>query len=257
MSKLRCPRCKSEIKENDTFCMSCGSPIRDDIKVKLSKDEGKTSETLKKDDVIIDNSNNDNLNRNKKTNIILIFVLLFIIVVLAIFLCYFLFVKKDKECEVCLKCPEQEVKVIEKNPTVQYINFDGYRFSIPLDWNFEGDTSDYKFTNKNESIYVLISNLDTISYSTFVSSEYQKVYLERLQSDYDIFITNSNEKVKDKDKYYLMEGTYESYAYIIVVTENNNGIFLTEAQFKNNSVYNSKKREVIDFALSYMKNDKI
>ena len=54
-----------------------------------------------------------------------------------------------------------------------------------------------------------------------------------------------------------MEGVNNSYEYMIIVTKKDNGIFLIESQFENNSIYNNKKQEVIDFALSYMKNNKI
>ena len=44
---------------------------------------------------------------------------------------------------------------------------------------------------------------------------------------------------------------------MILVTKKDTGIFMTEAQFKNNSVLTAKKQEVIDFTLSSNKNDEM
>lgn len=250
MKKLKCPRCKSPIKENDTFCMSCGAPVREETKKENAK---RNVEEERKENVIIVE---EKLEAKQKKNIILPIILIVIILILLAVICYFLFFKEEKKCDEC-NCPKPEIKYIEKEPTIQYINFNGYRFSMPLDWMFEGDTSEYKFINKEENMYILISDLTEVNYETFISEEYQKVYLEKLQTDYDIAINKSIEKEKNDVEYYLMEGTYNSYDYIIIVTEKEDGIFLTEAQFENNSVYTSKKQEVIDFAISYSENDSL
>ena len=267
MSSLKCPRCNADIKETDVFCMSCGNPVKADITEELKKDKKKENyentenfqkEIIKKEEKKVSNESLPiEKNKKSKKGLIAIIVLILIIILLATFLVYLLVFKEEKKCEVCEKCPEPEVEIIEKEPTYQYINFDGYRFKIPLDWNFEGNSSDYRFINEEENVYTLISNVDTVSYSTFVSEEYQKIYQETLQTSYSISINNSEEKTLDGKYYYLMEGIYESYKYIIIVTENSNGIFLTEAQFENNSVYTNKKQEVIDFALSYTQNSKL
>ena len=267
MSNLKCPRCNAEIKETDVFCMSCGNPVKADVDAELKKEEKnenvKDTNNIQKEIVNKEEKGifNENLsmekNKKSKKGLVTIILLILIIILLAMTLVYLLIFKEEKKCEVCEKCPEPEVEIVEKEPTYQYINFDGYRFKIPLDWNFEGDSSNYRFINEEENVYVLISNLDTVSYSTFVSEEYQNVYQEKLQTDFNISISNGEEKSLDNKYYYLIEGTYESYKYIVVVTENSNGIFLTEAQFENNSVYTNKKQEVIDFSLSYSKNNKL
>lgn len=268
MSKLKCPRCKSEVNEDDTFCMSCGNPIKKDVEKKIKEQEEakvEVKEEIKTEEIenvaipnptVVKEEVTPKENKPKSNKAVVIIMLVIILGLLG-GLSYFVFFKEEKECEVCKKCPKPEPEIIEKEPTVQYINFSGYRFEMPLDWNFEGDSEDYKFTNEKENIYVLISKLDDITYSTFISEEYQKIYVEKLQSDYDIFINNKEEKKKDNKNYYIMEGTFESYNYIIIVTENEDGIFLTEAQFESNSVYTNKKQEVIDFAISYNKNGKI
>lgn len=271
MSKLKCPRCNADIKETDIFCMSCGNPVKRDIDKELKKekkeDNIKAGKEIKEkietekipieENVIPSKTEQIEKNRKTKKGIVTIILLIIIIIALSTTLVYLLVFKEEKECEVCEKCPEPEVEIIEKEPTYQYVNFNGYRFKIPLDWNFEGDSSEYRFINEEENVYVLISNLNSVSYSTFSNDDYQKIYQEKLQTDYNISINNAEEKILDDKNYYLMEGTYESYKYIIVVTENSNGIFLTEAQFENNSVYTNKKQEVIDFALSYTKNNKL
>ena len=261
MSSLKCPRCKKEINENDIFCMSCGMPMKEEIKVKTKENEkeGKIeTETYEKtaNQPSKDKNNIPNISTKKTRFLVPIVILSIISICLAAALIYFIFFKKE-DCPVCEECKEPEIQIIEKEPTFQYINFHGYRFSIPLDWNFEGDTEEYRFTNQDENIYVLISDLSTVSYSTFISDSYQKVYVDTLQTSYDISITTSEKKEKDNISYYIMEGSYNSYNYIIIATENDNGIFLTEAQFEDNSVFTTKKEEVIDFALSYAKNDKI
>lgn len=265
MKKLKCPRCKKEIKKDDTFCMSCGNPLgnKKDI-VSVIDDDIKRVETIEEQDDVISilyqEKNSEEKKKNKDNKIFIIIILSVVTIILLSVVLYFIFFKEEKKCEVC-NCPKPETKVeiqyVEKEPTIQYINFLGYRFSMPLDWNFEGDGQEYKFINGEENVYVLISSVDSIDYDTFVSSDYQKVYLEELQTSYDISINRKEEKTKEEINYYLMEGLYDSYDYMIIVTKTDEGIFLTEAQFENNSVYTNKKQEVIDFALSYLKNNKI
>ena len=249
MKKLKCPRCKKEINKDDVFCKECGNPLGMEKKL----DNQTVDHANEKEETNVGVTNNK-LENNKT---LIIKILSSIIIILIILLLCSILLRKEKEC-ICIKeDPEVEIKYIEKEPTVQYINYLGYRFSIPLDWDFEGDGQEYKFINKEENIYISISNIDTIDYETFVSNDYQKVYLEELQTNNDISINRKEEISKEEIKYYLMEGVNNSYEYMIIVTKKDNGIFLIESQFENNSIYNNKKQEVIDFALSYMKNNKI
>lgn len=248
MKKLKCPRCKKALKKEDTFCTSCGNPMGTKKDVVSTIDD--KNKTILQEETIGDNQTID----NKK---LIIKLLSSIIVILIIVLLCVIFLDEEKECICVEQDPNVEIKYIEKEPTIQYINYLGYRFSMPLDWNFEGDDQDYKFINGEETIYVSISNIDTVDYETFVSDDYQKIYLEELQTNYDISINRKEEKTQNEKNYYLMEGVNNSYEYMIIVTKNDNGIFLIETQFENNSIYNNKKQEVIDFALSYMKNNKI
>jgi hypothetical protein len=273
MKKLKCPRCKKEIKNDDTFCMSCGNPLGNKKNiVSVINDDIEKVETIEEQDEVksILYQDNENETEEKKINInnktskdnkvSIIIILSVITLILLCLVLYFIFFEEEKKCDAC-NCPEPETKVevqyVEKEPTVQYINFLGYRFSMPLDWNFEGEGQEYKFINGEENVYVVISSIDSIDYDTFVSADYQKVYLEELQTSSDISINRKEEKVKEEINYYIMEGLYDSYDYMIIVTKTDEGIFLTEAQFENNSVYTNKKQEVIDFALSYLKNNKI
>lgn len=257
MAKLKCPRCKSPLKNNDTFCKSCGAPVRSETKnVKkeiVEKIEEKDIEIVEKKEEI-----NVNTEQNKKIKFMAILSLSMII--LGIILGYFLFYKEEIKCKVCNeceKCAEPTIEYIEKEPTTQLINFKGYRFLMPIDWNFEGNTDDYKFINEEENLYASIAKLDNIEYETFITKDYQNTYLEKLQTAYNIEIIKKYEEEKDEIKYYVLEGTFESYQYMIVVTKNDTGIFMTEAQFKNNSVLTAKKQEVIDFTLSSNKNDEM
>jgi len=251
-SKLKCPRCKNKIDYDDVFCRVCGNSVKREMVNKDKVDE--VVEPVEKEDKVEENILENSSNNSKKNKIVII-ILLVIILMLALGLFYFLFIKKEKECDKCECTPE--IKFVEKKPTIQYINFNGYRFSIPLDWSFEGNTSDYKFINNAENMYVSISSLDTITYDLFISSDYQKMYIEKLQSESDIFINHKEEKSVEELKYYIMDGTYDSYNYVIIVTENENGVFVINAQFENNSVYTNKKDEVINFAVSYVKNNKV
>ena len=249
MSKTKCPRCKTLLKSNETFCMSCGAQVAKETK--NIKEETKINEPT-------ENPTNKDIcecNRIKETNqkTLLFPIICVVIVLLLSTIAYLLFFKTEK-CKECI-CPQQEIKYIEKEPTIQYINFQGYRFSIPLDWNFEGNSSEYKFINIEETIYVLVSDLETIDYNTFISEEFRNVYLDTLQTKYDISIKNTREKEQDEKKYYIMEGIRDSYNYNIIITEKESGIFITEVQFESNNVYAEKKQEVINFALSYVKND--
>lgn len=209
----------------------------------------------------------------KENNKPLIAVLVVIILILGSITCYLAFIKEEKECpkcpdqkecekcqkcEVCEECEECEFEFVGSEQVYQYINFKGYHFAMPIDWTFMGDTDEYKFINEDEDIYVQISELE-IKYEDFIAEDFQKKYVETLQNDYDITINKRYEKKEELEEisYYVLEGLYESYDYIIIVVEKEEEIFLIESQFKDSFTYSNKKQEVIDFALSKNKNSDV
>ena len=178
-----------------------------------------------------------------------------VITVLLLFLVYFIFIKDNKKCEVCKHCPDidEEIKVIEKEPTVQYINYKGYRFAMPLDWKFSDNSGEYKFTNESKNIYVTMKDLDDVTYESFIKEEYLKTYIEKLQTEEDLTIKKHEEKLDEGTYYYVLDGSKSSYPYTIIAVEKENGVILIETQYINNMSYNSKKEEVAKFATSYKK----
>ena len=293
MTNIRkCPRCKAEAKKEDTFCKSCGSPLgrvkpkkekskkakeKTIIEEKKEKEETpviaevkekiETKEEILNAEEVVENTNN---NKEPKNNKVLIAILVVIILTLGSITFYLTFLKEEKECpkcpeqkecekcqkcEVCEECEECELEFVGSEQVYQYINFKGYHFEMPIDWKFMGDTDEYKFINDDEDIYVLITENDT-KYEEFVAENFQKKYVETLQNEHDITINKRYEKVHETEgiTYYILEGLYESYDYIIVVVEKEDGIFLIESQFKDSFTYSNKKQEVIDFAISKDKN---
>lgn len=178
-----------------------------------------------------------------------------VIVVLLLFLVYFIFIKDNKKCEVCKHCPDidEEVKIVEKEPTVQYINYKGYIFAMPLDWKFSDNSGEYRFTNESKNIYVTMKDLDDIPYESFIKETYLKNYIEKLQIEEDLTIKKHEEKLDEGTYYYILDGSKSSYPYTIIAVEKENGVILIETQYINNMSYNSKKEEIAKFATSYKK----
>ena len=174
-SSLKCPRCKNKINIDDTFCRKCGNPVKSDIVSKTKM--GEISEIIDEEKIEkkeIKNENDELINKNEnnsnRINKVLIIILLIVIMLLSSIVFYFLFIKKEKECKTCECNPE--IKYVEKEPTIQYINYEGYRFSIPLDWSFEGKDSLYKFINKEENAY----NKKVLSYIFDIFEDAEKEF---------------------------------------------------------------------------------
>lgn len=237
MSSLKCPRCKSLIKKGATFCDVCGSPVESEKpSVKIVSEEN-IVEQVKEEKPIKNNCK------------IIIFALIIVLILFIISFSLMIYFMNDRSSTIP-KC-EENIKYVEKEPSFQYINFNGYIFKMPIDWNFINNSSDYLFINKAEDIFVQIEYSKDLEFETFISDEYQKEYLELLKSDENIFINNRVLKTKNDINYYSMEGTYDNYNYMIVVVPNVEGIFTIKAEFKDNNAYNNKKSEIIEFALSF------
>jgi hypothetical protein len=181
-------------------------------------------------------------NNNKR----LIYVLCVFIVVLLGTSIYGLFIKK---CEECPMCSAVSIKEVEVPPTYQIANYQGAAFKMPLDWNFVNQKDKYAITNKDENIFINIETL-AVTYTEFTSEQYQKTYMEELQTTNNIKINKSSNIKEEEKNYYLMEGTYNSYDYMIVAVANNEETVLVKVQFYDNVSYDKLKDDVLNFAIS-------
>lgn len=175
--------------------------------------------------------------------------LIIVIVILLSIISYLLFFKKNKDC---LKCSAVTVKEVEVDPKHQFINYQGFKFRMSLDWDFVISDKDYTISNKEENLVINLTNID-IDYETFISSTYQKEYLEKIQTSDDIIINKSSKENKDGVDYYIMEGTYNSYNYLIVAIGNDRKTVLVNTQFLNKVSFDKLTPSVIDFAISPLK----
>lgn len=172
--------------------------------------------------------------------------LIMVIIILLAIISYFLFFKKSKECP---KCSAVTIKEVEVDPKHQFINYQGFKFKMSLDWDFVISDKDYTISNKEENLVINLTSLD-IDYTTFISSTYQKEYLEKVQTSDNIIINKSNKENKNNVDYYIMEGTYNSYNYLIIAIGNDKKTVLINSQFLNKVSYDKLKSSVIDFAIS-------
>ena len=62
-----------------------------------------------------------------------------------------------------------------------------------------------------------------------------------------------NTITKDDVVYYLMEGSKDSYTYMVVVVGNASKTVLVSVQFEDNISFNDNKENVINFAISSIK----
>ena len=183
--------------------------------------------------------------KKQEKNSGLIFFLIVLIVILSILLCYFAFFKRNN---VEVECSSVSIKEVEVEPKHQYINYQGFKFKMPLDWDFVSKDNNYEISNKEENLFISLNSLP-ISYEEFLTSTYQNIFLEEIQTSGNIKIENSvNEK-----NYYLMEGTNNSYKYMIVVIGNENKVVLVNTQFVDMVSYDKMKKSIIDFSLSALK----
>lgn len=176
-----------------------------------------------------------------------IFVFLIVIIVLLVSLvCYFIFFKKTSECPKCSAVTIKEVEVASKH---QYINYQGFKFKMSLDWDFVVAENNYTISNKEENLVLNLTTLN-VDYTSFTSSLYQKNYLEELQTSDNITINSSNKEKRNDVDYYIMEGTYNNYNYVIIAIGDDKKTILINAQFLNKVSYDKLKPSVIDFAIS-------
>ena len=195
------------------------------------------------------NSNVDKLIKSditvQKSNKKIVISLIIIIVLLLFAICYLIFFKKN-DCPVC---EETKIVEVEIEPTYQYINYEGFKFKMPLSWDFVKDSNKYEITNEEESIFVNLYSVD-VSYEEFSSVDYQKSYLEEIQTASNTKINKSKEYTKDDINYYLFEGTYNDYNFQIIAVGTSKKVVLVNVQYVNKLAYKDLKDSVLDFALS-------
>ena len=180
-----------------------------------------------------------------------IYVLSAIIAVLCLFI-IFMFFTNSSYCEKS-KCRSE--LPMEKQLNYQYINFNGNRFKMSLDWKFISDKNQYVISNKKETMYLELTTLD-VPYDIFKSSVYQKEYLQKLQTERNVTIDKTSSNESNGIKYYTMDGTYNNYNYYVVVIGDSNNVTIISAQFIDKLTYTNMKQQVIDFAISAIKNNK-
>lgn len=184
--------------------------------------------------------------KNNSKNIIII-ILSLIIIVLLIVLLYFIFFREfEKEDS---KCSSVSIKEVEVEPSYQYINYQGFKFKMPLDWSFVSTDNKYEISNVDSSLLINMDYID-MEYDSFISSTYQKKYLESLQTSLNVKIKKTNEQKKKDVSYYLFEGTKDSYDFAMVAVGDTNRVILVEVQFQDKASYDKYLDSVIDFSIS-------
>lgn len=200
-----------------------------------SKKNNKPKNVVKKDEKI-----SSVIEVKEKDNKI-VYVLILVVAILASFLVYFAFFNKCSDN--CEKCENSTIE-IEVEPNYQLVNYVGFKFKMPLDWDFVGDLS-YTISDKDESIFI---SFDSINYDfeSFTSDEIQKNFLESLQTSDNIKIDKSTKQ----DDYYLYEGTFNNYNFLIIAIGDSKKIVLVKTQFVDKVAYEKLKDNVIEFAKS-------
>lgn len=188
------------------------------------------------------------IEKEKKSNLLVISLIIIIILLLLGFV-YLLFFKKCPEKEQCDCVMYKEVEVEVEH---QLINYQGLRFFMPLDWNFVSNDDSYQISNLDNNLLIVLNYVD-IDFDSFISESYQKTYLEELQTSGNIKIEKKNTITKDDVVYYLMEGSKDSYTYMVVVVGNASKTVLVSVQFEDNISFNDNKENVINFAISSIK----
>ena len=187
----------------------------------------------------------------EKNNNKTIYILSIVIGILCLFI-VFMFFTNSSYCE---KSNCRSELPMEKQLNYQYINYNGNRFKMSLDWKFISDKNLYEISNKKETMYMTLSALD-VPYDIFKSSVYQKEYLQKLQTEKNITIDKTSSNESNGVKYYTMDGTYNSYNYYVVVIGDSDSVTIISAQFIDKLTYTNMKQQVIDFATSASKNNK-
>ena len=184
---------------------------------------------------------------NTKKISLFVSIVLGVVLVFSIILnIYELFYKKV-ECEVC----EEPKEIIV---TEQIINYNGYTFKIPEDWNFTTSSNEYKLSNNKKTLEIELTK-DEITYDELLDDETLKNYLQELTIAKNIKITRNEEKSEEELKYYYIEGQKESYTYTRIMLIVNDGIINVDTIYEDQNTYNTLKNDVLKFALSYKKNN--
>ena len=182
----------------------------------------------------------------KKISLFITIVLCILLVLSLILNVYEIFYKKV-ECEVC----EEPQQIIV---TEQIINYNGYTFKIPEDWNFTSTNNEYKLSNNKKTIEIELLK-DDISYDELNVDDTLKNYLQDLTIEKNIKITRNEEKNEDNIKYYFIEGQKDSYTYTRIMLIANDEIINIDTIYEDQNTYNTLKNDVLKFALSYKKNN--
>ena len=107
----------------------------------MSSKNNKPKKEIKKDEKI------SSVIEVKEKDNKLLYILVIVILILLSLLIYFIFFnKKEDKCDSCCSAPVIE---IETDPKYQLINYEGFRFKMPLDWDFVS----------NDSIYSIVDTL--------------------------------------------------------------------------------------------------
>ena len=96
-----------------------------------------------------------------------------------------------------------------------------------------------------ETIFITFDYLEE-DYEIFKSNEYQINYLEKVQTSDNIKIDSS----KEIENYFIYEGSYNNYKYLIVAFGNENRTIFVKTQFIDKVTFDNLKDKVIEFAIS-------
>ena len=187
---------------------------------------------------------------NKKTLIFIIIIIILLLVLSFVLNVYLLFFRENKVVDNCPKCEEQKEVIVKE----KYINYNGYNFMIPEEWNFVSSDNSYKLSNKNNNLEIELLS-DETNYEDFKNEEVLKPYLQDLQVEMNISKVNSKEITENEKTYYFIEGKKDSYLYNRVILPCDSGMIMIDVLYENQKSYNNLKNDVINFATSYVKNN--
>ena len=187
---------------------------------------------------------------NKKTLMFLVIIVLLLLGFSLILNVYLLFFRENRVIDKCSKCEEQKEVVVKE----KYINYNGYNFMIPNEWNFVSSDNSYKLSNKDNNLDIELL-IDETSYEDFKNEEKLKQYLQDLQVKKNISKISNKEMSENEKTYYFIEGKKDSYLYNRVILPCDNGMIMIDVLYENQKAYNNLKKDVINFATSYVKNN--
>ena len=195
------------------------------------------------------NNKRDTINKDEKISSIIevkekdnkiVYVLIIIIAILISLLIYYMFFNKCEES--CVNCKVSPIE-IEVEPKYQLFNYSGFKFKMPLDWDFVNEN--INISNKEETIFISFG-VEDVEYETFISDEYQIRFLEQLQTSDNIKIDST----KNYDNYYVFEGNLNNYNYLIVALGNDKKTILVKTQFIDKVTFDKMRDSIIEFATS-------